>query len=281
MRLVLREALSEPSGRINEDFYGAAENAAWLLDGATGVAESPVLPGPSDARWLVERIDAALRRHVARREAPATLLADALREVADAFRAEALRPAAPRAEMPCASFLMLRLSGGALEACNLGDCRLIRAPVGGAVQGFGASRLRALDAALLAEATRLRDSGVAQQAIWPRMVPLIRAHRALMNRPEGYWILEASGAGLAALEVARFAAVPGERLLLMSDGFYRLVDTYGRHDEAGLLAAAVRRGLGALRGELRAIEREDPECRRYPRLKPADDATALLLEVTS
>jgi hypothetical protein len=46
-----------------------------------------------------------------------------------------------------------------------------------------------------------------------------------------------------------------------------------------LMEAAQARGLASLVNELRAIEAGDPECRTYPRLKPRDDATAVLVRV--
>lgn len=70
------------------------------------------------------------------------------------------------------------------------------------------------------------------------------------------------------------------RALLMSDGFYRLVDTFSAYrDDATLFAVALQpKGLTTLLAELRAREDADPECIAHPRLKPKDDATALLVE---
>lgn len=43
----------------------------------------------------------------------------------------------------------------------------------------------------------------------------------------------------------------------------------------------VRRAIGegpeGLLAQLRAIEQADPDCRRFPRLKPSDDATCLVI----
>ena len=66
-------------------------------------------------------------------------------------------------------------------------------------------------------------------------------------------------------------------LLMMSDGFYRLVDTFERYTDATLFQAVEQRGLAALLQELRELERGDPECRRHLRFKTHDDATALRL----
>ena len=53
-------------------------------------------------------------------------------------------------------------------------------------------------------------------------------------------------------------------------------------DLHGQLRRAARDvGLQALYDELRATEAADAECRRYPRLKPRDDATAVLASLVS
>jgi hypothetical protein len=81
--------------------------------------------------------------------------------------------------------------------------------------------------------------------------------------------------------VQYFAAgvAPGTHVLMLSDGFYRLVDHYHLYSDESLLTAAVEDGLQVLAQRLRRLEDEDAECRVYPRLKPRDDASALLLVV--
>jgi hypothetical protein len=66
--------------------------------------------------------------------------------------------------------------------------------------------------------------------------------------------------------------------LLSSDGFFRLVDHYNEATETELLAnASVDGGIATLYDRLRSIERGDPDCRQFPRFKPADDASAIAL----
>ena len=54
-----------------------------------------------------------------------------------------------------------------------------------------------------------------------------------------------------------------------------------RYTPEELFAAAVTRGLESLGQELRAVEASDPEGVKFPRFKKSDDATALLLRVSS
>ena len=91
----------------------------------------------------------------------------------------------------------------------------------------------------------------------------------------------AAEASLSSISTAETRVAGGDDVLLMSDGFAALVDAYGAYDGPGLFAAVAERGLAALAVELRAIERDDAACRRFPRFKASDDATALWLRIAA
>ena len=63
-------------------------------------------------------------------------------------------------------------------------------------------------------------------------------------------------------------------------GLWRLIDHFRVYDAAGFIAAATAKGLAALGAELHTLESADPECRRVPRVKPFDDASGLLLDIS-
>jgi hypothetical protein len=58
-----------------------------------------------------------------------------------------------------------------------------------------------------------------------------------------------------------------------------LVDHYGAASDAEMVRRTEELGADAMLEQLRAIEAADPMATRYPRLKIADDATALLIGV--
>jgi hypothetical protein len=278
VRLQVIEAVCQPAGAVNEDRWGARDDkAVWVLDGATGLAAQRLLPGPSDALWLVERIDAGLRQHAGEDAPPAEILRPIVRQALQEFAGAALRPDAPPADRPSASLTLLRLRDGGVELASLGDCRIVHRDAGGETRCFGTSGVTQLDECLVEEVIRLQANGVPHDQIWPRVLPMTRRHRALMNLPEGYWTLDLSERGLDYVEIARLPARRGASFLLLSDGFYRLVDVYRRYAYDTLLAAAENSGLAPLLDELRQVEAGDPTCRAHPRLKPRDDATAVLV----
>lgn len=280
MRLQVIEAVCQPAGTVNEDRWGARDDkAVWILDGATGLTDERVLPGPSDALWFVDQVDGGLRERAASGNTPADLLRPIVRTAREALAKAALRPDAPAVDLPGGAMAMLRLIEDAVELSSLGDCRVVHRDALGAVSGFGTSKVTALDDLLVEEVVRLQGLGLSQDAIWQRVLPMTRRHRALANQPEGYWRLDLDERALGHIEIERRPARAGDAFLMLSDGFYRLVDVYRRYSYDTLIGAAERSGLKLLLDELRQIEADDRDCRRYPRLKPRDDATAVLVRL--
>lgn len=254
-------------------------DAVWILDGATGMTDERVLPGSSDALWLVEQIDRALAALTPTSLATGEVLRRAVTAAAHEFARAALRPGAPASERPSASLAMVRAQGASLELSNLGDCRILRVERAG-VRCFGSSKVAAFDRRVVDELSRRQRDGMTRYAdIWPHLVDIVRQNRARMNQEDGYWILDLTERPLEHVQYAFAGAADVDHLLLVSDGFYRLVDTYRRYSDESLVRAALDRGLAALYDELRAIERDDEESLRYPRIKVRDDATALLVRV--
>ncbi len=280
MALELLAALSlpgDPSGP-NEDAYAHAASAAVVLDGATGLGEQ-LLPGPSDAAWIATFGARRLMAHVKDGDPPEQALAHALADAEQSFLGLRRRPPREKYETPFAAMMFAVESAGALEALWFGDCGLIvkrpDQPAEFVGDGFEKRAAEAQSAASLAARTGMSSSiGVNR----PHILPTLRAARNRINGPGGW----AFGPDLrAAKNVSRQTVTtpPGSVLMLASDGFLALGGDYGRYSVDGMLETALQNGLEALAKELRAIESDDPEGRRYPRFKQSDDATAILLKV--
>ena len=282
MRLELLDGLCRPGGAHNEDIWSATPQAAWIFDGATGIFPHNRFGGASEAAWLVGISDAILRRRLTVDDPDrptAELLEVVAEEAAEAASAICDLSGVVAHELPSASLAMARLRDDKVELGNLGDCAIVWRPGEGPARRYGTSGVTRLDARLAARIAEELAAGRSMEAARAVAMPLIRRHRGLMNRPRGYWIYDLSGAGAAHVQTRTVGLKPGAELLLMTDGFYRLVDVYGRYDDESLLVAARRVGLEALYDELREIEAGDPECCAYPRGKARDDAAALRLRL--
>jgi hypothetical protein len=274
------EAVSDAGASHNDDWWDHAANAAWILDGATGLSHETLFPrASSDAAWFVSAISDALKGSASSTPLSQSLKA-ACRIVERRFLSEATNLPSDPVHYPSASLAALQLSNSTVEMLNLGDCRLLwREAAGSEVFTFGSSAVPALDHRVVSEIKRLHANGVTDKnEIWSRVVPIIHANRRLINKPEGYWILNVTGDGLTHVQRETMNCRIGQRYLLLTDGFYRLVDTYGNCADHALFDTAINKGLIYLLDQLRSIERNDPEGIMFPRIKPSDDATAVLLE---
>ncbi|WP_374331004.1 protein phosphatase 2C domain-containing protein [Aestuariivirga sp.] len=279
MRLI--GAVSEGSGAVNEDHFGwlgppAAVSAAWIFDGVTGINGANYLGAGTDAHWLVTRADAHLM-DIAARDLPLdALLAELVAGlVADFAAATAGLDIPTDYDPPAACLILAKRYGTQWQALRLGDSCLLSRDAAGAPLIHSTSPNNAFDHWLTREARKRRDAGILDiGALLGEFAPQLKEGRTRRNRPDGYSILEASRDALAMPEIIDLGT-PAE-ILLCTDGFYRAVDHYGLHDDAGLMDASAY-GIDAVLAGLRAIEAGDPDCTRFPRFKPADDATAVML----
>lgn len=282
MKMKLAGHISQGSGLVNEDavgFIGPPDNveAAWALDGVTGINDVSLGRAGSDAQWFVQRIDAHLRALLPGARDVTTLMSDLVdRLIADQAEATAQRALPKTYDPPAACIAALCRIGTQWHAVRLGDCRFL----GEDDQGFR----RIVDFAndgfdewITGEAQRLRATGLSDiKAISAQLQPKLFANRRRRNREGGYGVIAADRACLAFVE--HMPLVDPRSALMASDGFFRLVDNYHEMTEEELLAQSSGEDyVTALYERLRAIEGSDPGCTRFPRFKPADDASAIAL----
>jgi hypothetical protein len=259
---------------VGDDRFGFDEAAglAWVIDGATDVDPLRLFPhAESDAAWYAETLSGLLAVAPPADEPVRDYFARVLGEMRRRADAEARVAVAdaPRSAWPTAAGLWARARDGRLEAASLGDAMMILRQPDGAVSVLGDAGKPAEEQA---RARRAMALAPAERADW------LRATRALHNREDGYWVFGLEAGAAARLRLDAAACPAGATGLLMTDGFYRLVSPYQRHDPAGLVAAAMERGLGVLLGELRGLETSAAADAAIGRIKTSDDATAVLIE---
>ena len=287
MRQVLSFAISDSGsaagGTHNDDCWGSVGTAVWILDGATDLTKERLFPAAlSDAQWFANAVDSELR-NADWSKATIPLLQSVMQRVLRRFHLEAVGRIDRPSLWPSAGFALVRAWGDHIEFINLGDCRVLwKRSDSGAVRAFGSSRVTELDGRVVQEIKRLhREGHTNKDVVRKAIAPMIEAHRKLKNSPEGYWILDASGEGVVHAQTLLIEAADVETILLCTDGYYRLVDTYQQRTDQSLLLASLDIGVSAMIHEIRNIERMDEHCLKFPRIKPSDDATAVLASVVS
>lgn len=250
----------------NDDRAGAGDALAWVIDGATDLGEPGLVGTRGGAAWIAQEANAAF---AAAGDANIEAVCKGMfARVARRFEAVRTREPLGRWELPSASFLVARAADRRIDFAWAGDCTaLVRR--GDAIDRVGPPR--AGRDAETAHAASLAEHGLGTKE---RPQPVLASLRQARERP-GRRVLGVDLAGAAALSNGTVPCGYGDEVLLMTDGFTALIDTYAVMDEAALMAAVARDGLNALATHLRAIEEEDAACTRYPRFKRSDDATAI------
>lgn len=281
LRLV--DAITQGSGAINEDgwgYIGEANNveAAWVFDGVTGINGVDIMPVGSDARWLVDRAGAHLQ-HLAAQDQPLPLiLAHLVDGLVHDWRAATSGIAIPADyDPPAACLILVKRYGDNWKGLRLGDSCLLARSFDGDHHVMAASPNNVFDHWLAREAKARRDRGILDtQALLAEFRPQMTVSRSKRNQPDGYSILEADHAALAIPEF--FDLDDADAILLNTDGFYRAVDHYGLCSNESLISACLKPdGVSHVLHALRAVEAADASCEKYPRFKPSDDATAVML----
>ncbi|ABS64655.1 conserved hypothetical protein [Parvibaculum lavamentivorans DS-1] len=279
------ETLSDPGNpdKANEDAFGHAGAHAWVIDGATDVADGPLIGSETGAHWLAREASALFAAHAARYGADLHgLVRFTIETLALRFEQERLRPPNGRHEWPSAAMALLHAGEGKLACANFADCGLIlldddsgEARVFGVQHTSREARAVSRTAELIA-ALASGEKPFDNEAI----MAYLRESRRRQNTEEGYWIL---GIDPKAVSHMRHWDIPLSRPvtgLLFSDGFGSIVFDYHRMDPAALVRRAALGGLRSIADEVRRIEAmEDPDCLEHPRFKRHDDATAVLFRV--
>ncbi len=272
------EVVSDASG-VNEDIAGIHPPYFWVVDASTPLFNTRVTSEPSDAAWLAKRVDAYLHSRIAREQAtiPLPQLVEGL---AATLAKDLRRVGAPRgAEGPSAALAVVRIAERELDYLILGDVALAVAS-GRRIQVLRDERVTRLDNAAVDALQAELSAGASYAEARRKTADHLREHRKYMNVESGYWILSNSVAAVRRAEQGTLRFSNGSRVMLASDGFTRVIDVLHLYRGwRGLFTEAQREPLSKALGKLRMAESADPETRRFPRLAPHDDATALYLEL--
>lgn len=259
-----------------DDRYAFDEAAGWacVIDGATDVGPVRIFSAAeSDAARYAEIFASEIVAGPADpREIPQAWFARLLPKLRAAVERETKIPLkdAPLSSYPTAAATWVRVRKGMLEGATLGDSiAIVRTPAG-EVTVFGESGKPADE----------QKRAVTVMAMTPEdRLKWLQDTRAVHNTRDGYWVFGVQPEAAQHIVYQSTPAPEGTKVLVMTDGFYRLVSPYGRYTDAGLIEAVISRGLGELMRELRSMETSSEDDAKIGRFKTSDDSTALLLEV--
>ena len=266
--------------QVNEDYVAVGSTYAVLLDGASGITGTRVLPhhSGSDAQWFSHFVGGRICEYL-----------DASRGIVDSIRLAVddsrdyigEHGVTDNEDLHSSSTLVaVSVAGDLVDIVSLGDSPVFIGRKDGSLATMSDSRIAELDQAAV-DAMVDRSRGRAMTGVQKRAAvnDILLANRQLKNKPDGYWILDPSGVALDHFNVMRFSVEAIDYVCAMSDGLERAFDLFGLADPAAFLATATRESFDELIVRLRAEENLDPEFDRYPRLKLHDDASYFMLRL--
>jgi hypothetical protein len=267
----------------NEDHVAVFEHGhatdIVVLDGATSVASRNFIdPDLGDVAWFVRRFSAAFGEALAARTPQEQAVRTALDSVRAAFQWHTAGMAVPVYAWPIAAMTWVRILPGRgvsdLILYCLGDCKTLLLGPGGSVQDLD-PWVNPQEAVLQDAIAALAAEGITDPAARrERLLPMLRRRREEQNTATMPQSLCLAPAGPFAARRYSVQAEPGSVLLVMTDGFYRLVEPYGLHSDAGLARACASDGLEAMLAGLRAHE-QAAGAGTGMAVKQADDASAV------
>jgi hypothetical protein len=271
----------------NDDHVAVFDHAGatdiLVIDGGTSVAGRDYLdPVNGDVTWFVQEFTAALGQALAPGRGQQECVHAAIDVVRTRFEEMPGQGAMPLHAWPIAAMTWLRVDehDGAQRAAlySLGDCKSLLHTAAGECVDLDPF-VNPQDAVLQAEIAKLRAEGVADpEQRRERMLPMLRARREFQNTQQAPTVLCLRPNGAFHARMRNIDLEPGTSLLIMTDGFYRLVDPYGRYTNAALVDECLERGLPAMLDELRTHE-TGASGTGARAVKAADDASAAMWTV--
>src|SRR5262245_37958196 len=262
-------ASAKGSGDVNEDWVGATQSIAVVLDGIT----TP--PGMGDVGcthgtpWLVASIGSGVLLHG--EQQPQLSLSEILRRAIADTAARHADPCDLNAPgTPSAGVAMLRTAGETLDYLVLSDAFVV-IDTGDDVQGITDLRGQQVVADLRA-ATFAHPIGSAAHATKRRA--MVDQQRSYRNAPQGYWVAAGRPDAADHALIGQVSLADVRRAAVLSDGAGALVE-YRLTDWKRLLDTLEHYGALGVVDRVRKAERSDPHGLRWPRFKTSDDATAV------
>lgn len=250
-----------------------------VIDGGTSVAEHDYIdPIAGDVAWFVHAFTVALQQELGTERDQHDCVHAAIEVVRAGFERTPVHATMPLHAWPIAALTWVRIEEwdgiyrGKIYA--LGDCKsLLRTPSGACIDPD--PFVNPQDAVLQVEIAKLRTEGLSDPIERrERMLPMLRARREFQNTQAAPSVLCLHPNGSFHARVQDVELESEANLLIMTDGFYRLVDPYLRYTDAGLMGACRERGLPAMLDELRTFEAVVGST-GVRAVKAADDASAV------
>lgn len=275
---------AHPDPMRNDDhvavFNAAGVTDIVVIDGGSSVADRDYIDEhQGDVAWFVRAFAAALRNALKPGRDQQECVLAAIADVRAQFMPLTDGLAVPLHAWPIAAMTWLRIlhRDGAAHAAlySLGDCKTLICTAPGICIDPDPF-VNPQEAILQDCIATLKREGVDDPLHRrERMLPMLRARRESQNKAPSPGVLCVAPQGPFQARLRSLTLAYGASVLVMTDGFYRLVDPYGLYSDTALVEACIDAGLQAQLDKLRNHEFKSTETAARA-VKQADDASAVL-----
>jgi hypothetical protein len=269
---------------VNEDSLGHGSHRLWVVDGATGIAHNKCTTGSSDAAWLAQCMTDILNATPQDLRSSQDTLAGLSVQVNQAFAQEVQALGMDELadeDSPCACLGLIELRENRLDMACIGDVTIV-VKSGDALQIFSDQSAQPFSDRTLAHWRTLHAQGMEPEVIWENLLGTLRENRQAVNQPDGYGVVHPARPWLHKIQFRSVPALAGMQILMVTDGFWRLVDTFKCFTPETLMGHLELQHppkLSPALAMLREIETQDSGSDLFGRIKTHDDATALYVTV--
>ncbi|WP_291652919.1 protein phosphatase 2C domain-containing protein [Clostridium sp.] len=269
------------SAKPNEDKITVLDNAAWVLDGATGLTGKRITEKETDALWYVEELDEYLRKYINNSDDIKEIIKNAVKEVKEKYSKYDGFNDLGEIDYPCAALALVRFNSKELEYYVIGDCTLIYSPKGELIKEVTNKRLIALEEEILekmCEVSKVNNISVldARRFCNDEVISV----RKLKNKSNGYWILEFNEDAVDKGLYNKVSMNDEISICITSDGFSQFYDTFNlTKDYEEFINLVKESNIYDIFNVLYEEQEKDSVCNNYPRLKKRDDTSIVYFEV--
>lgn len=226
-------------GNYNEDSCDHLDNAAWVIDGATGLNGKNLVSDTSDAHWYSNWWNSYIRENLKDQ----TRLDDFLYKGLEDVRREYIEiisnkgidvSSISKIDLPSASICLTRVIDNRLEYIILGDCRLYIGQSNETIK-ISDESVSKLDDEVFEKMRLLDDFGnVSLDDTKSRVMDKIVENRLKNNTDEGYWILSFDKDAAYKARSGSIDIDQETRVMIASDGYFSASEKYHLYEERDL-----------------------------------------------
>ncbi|MBL8637626.1 MAG: hypothetical protein JNN09_03930 [Alphaproteobacteria bacterium] len=254
-----------------------------IIDGASSVADMNYLDDPcGDPTWFVSGLCEQINLLALAERSVEDIIEGAVREVAYKFKQCQNAENMPIYAKPIAAISWVRLSKKranltTVDIYALGDCKSLMRSEDNVIDLD--PYINQQEVIISKEIQKLKQSHlICADNAAETLMPMLRERREEQNAAFTPSVLCLHPKGKMDFRRYRYEFHSPFQILLMTDGLYRFVDTYGIHSNQSLFRECVEKGLDETISNLRQYEAQRPK-HEVLTVKKLDDASAILCSV--